>query len=212
MRTRILLADDHAVVLEGLLRILDGPEFEIAGTVRDGRALVEAADELQPDLIVTDIGMPLLNGIDAARQICARNPRAKIVFFSMHLEVGYAVEAMLAGARGYLLKSAGDSEVIAAIRKVRDGDIYITPSLEGPVTAALHAPRKNARGGAPSLTHRQREVLQLIAEGKPPKEIAVILGISERTVEFHKYRIMETLGLYTVPELAVYAAKAGMIS
>lgn len=211
MRTRLLLADDHAVVLQGLLQMLDTAEFEIVRTVRDGHALVEAAVELQPDLIIADISMPILNGIDATRRICAHNARAKIIFFSMHPEVIYAVEAINAGAKGYLVKSADNTELITAMRSVLAGEIYITPLLAEPVMSALRPQRRSGRRASGALTHRQREVLQLLAEGKAPKEIAGILKISERTVEFHKYRIMDTLGLKTVPELAVYAAKTGLM-
>jgi DNA-binding NarL/FixJ family response regulator len=209
---KILLADDHKVVLQGISHILDTPEFEIVGTVRNGRALVDAARELKPDVILADISMPLLNGIEAARQIRTHHPRAKIIFLTMHPEAIYAVEAMKAGASGYLVKNIEDEELIAAVRRVRDGGIYITPSLEEPVLNALHAPRKSARGVADALTARQREVLQLLAEGRQPKEIAAILKVSYRTVEFHKYRIMETLGIRTVPALAAYAAKFRIVA
>lgn len=212
MRSRVLLADDHLVVQQGLRRILDRPEFEIVGAVSDGRALVEAAASLRPDVIIADISMPLLNGIEALRQIRKQNRKAKVIFLSMHPEAIYAVEAIKAGARGYLVKSSDDEELITAIGKVLAGEVYVTPSLAEPVLNRLHAPRMSARGSAEALTERQREVLQLLAEGKQAKEIAALLNVSDRTVEFHKYRIMETLGIRTVAGLAAYAAKHGIVA
>lgn len=209
---KVLLADDHKVVLQGLRRILESPEFDVVGSVRDGRALIDASRELKPDIIIADVSMPLLNGIEAARQIRKDNPKAKIIFLTMHPEAIYAVEAMKAGSSGYLVKTVDDDELIDAARKVRDGGIYIAPKLAEVVLNALQAPRKSARGVEDVLTARQREVLQLLAEGRTPKEIAAVLKISYRTVEFHKYRIMETLGLKTVPALAAYAARQGMVS
>lgn len=212
MRSRVLLADDHLVVLQGLRRILDRPEFEIVGAVSDGRALVEAAAKLRPDVIIADISMPLLNGIEALRHIRKQNRQAKVIFLSMHPEAIYAVEAIKAGARGYLVKSSDDEELITAIGKVLAGEVYVTPSLAEPVLNRLRAPRLSARGTADALTERQREVLQLLAEGKQAKEIAALLKVSGRTVEFHKYRIMETLGIRTVAGLAAYAAKHGIVA
>lgn len=212
MRSRILLADDHVVVLQGLQRILDRAQFEVVGAVSDGRALVEAAARLKPDAIIADISMPLLNGVEALRQIRNQNPKAKVIFLSMHPEAIYAVEAMKAGAKGYLVKSADDEELITAIRKVLAGEVYVTPSLAEPVFNRLRAPRISARGTSEALTLRQREVLQLLAEGKQAKEIAALLKVSGRTVEFHKYRIMETLGIRTVAGLAAYAAKHGIVA
>jgi len=206
-RTRILLADDHSVVLQGLQRILDRPEFEVVAAVRDGRALVESAVALKPDVIVADISMPLLNGIDAMRQLHQLHSKMKVIFLSMHPEAIYAVEALKAGASGYLTKSADDEELISAIRRVLAGKSYVTPSLEESVMNRLHEPRARAHGPDDALTSRQREVLQLLAEGKRAKEIAVLLDVSVRTVEFHKYRIMETLGIRTVAGLAAYAAR-----
>jgi len=211
-RSRVLLADDHLVVLQGLRRILDRPEFEVVGAVRDGRALVEAAAKLKPNVIIADISMPTLNGIEAMRQIRKQNPKAKVIFLSMHPEAIYAVEAMKAGASGYLVKSADDEELIAAIEKVLDGEVYLTPSLAKSVLDRLQAPRASVHSAADALTQRQREVLQLLAEGKQAKEIAALLKVSDRTVEFHKYRIMETLGIRTVAGLAAYAAKHGIVA
>ena len=212
MHSRILLADDHVVVLEGLRRILDRPEFEIVGAVKDGRALIDAAADLRPDVVIADVSMPSLNGVEAVRQIRKQGVKSKIIFLTMHPEAIYAVEAMNAGASGYVLKNEAGDELITAIREVLHGRTYVTPSLAEPVTHALQARRKNAQGTADRLTARQREVLQLLAEGRTPKEIAAVLNVSYRTVEFHKYRIMETLGLRTIPELAVYAVKTGLVA
>jgi len=161
--------------------------------------------------VVADLSMPPLNGVEAVRQILQDHPKSKIVFLTMHTEAIYAIEAMRAGARGYVLKNEAGEELIGAIRRVLDGQIYVTPSLAGPVTAALQARRKMSRKASGKLTPRQREVLQLLAEGHMPKEIGAKLNMSTRTVEFHKYRMMETLGIRTVDELAVYAAKQGIV-
>jgi len=152
---RLLLADDHEVVLQGLRRILDLPTFEIVGVVRDGRALVEAARELKPDLIITDVSMPLLNGVEATRQIRKHDPKAKIIFLTMHSEAIYAVEAMKAGASGYLMKNADVKEMIEATRKVMDGGIYVTPALEEAVVNVLRqSGERNRRVDAVNRTDR----------------------------------------------------------
>ncbi len=210
-RIKILLADDHAVVLEGLRRILRQPRFEIAGAVGDGRALLQAAAELNPDVIVVDVSMPLLNGIEAARQLRRSGNQVKIVFLSMHPEVTYATEALAAGGTGYVLKSSAGEELVTAIHEVLKGNLYLTPSLAEPVRQSLEG-RSPSRKSATGLTPRQREVLQLLAEGRAVKEIAELLHISPRTVEFHKYSIMEAIGAHTVAELARYAAKHGLVT
>lgn len=204
--TRILLADDHEVVLEGLRRILDRPEFQVVGAVKDGRTLVDAARKLKPDVIVADISMPLLNGVEATRQITKADPKAKIIFLSMHPEIVYAVEAMTAGGAGYVLKETAPKDLVNAIREVQRGKVYVSPPLEEAVRRGLAA-RKDSHAATGKLTVRQREVLQLLAEGKTPKEISGLLNVSSRTVEFHKYRIMEALGVHSVAELAAYAVK-----
>jgi DNA-binding NarL/FixJ family response regulator len=210
-RWRLILADDHKILLEGLRRILSASEFDIVAEVEDGRSLINAAVELKPDLIITDFTMPLLNGLEASRQILRRDPRTKILMLSMHHNAAYAIDAWHAGIRGYVLKCAESRVLIDAIRRVLEGQLYFEPGL---TQAVFHSARPRPmydRSGGGELTQRQREVLQMLAEGKAPKEIAGVLGISARTVEFHKYRIMEALGLRSVPELAVYAAKNGMV-
>jgi DNA-binding NarL/FixJ family response regulator len=211
-RAKVLLADDHAVVIEGLRRILDSPEFEVVNAVADGRALVQAAVETQADIIITDVVMPLLNGIEAARQIYERNPNAKIIFLTMHTEPIYAVEALAAGGRGYVLKSSAGDELVTAIRRVLEGHVYVAKAIAQSVKEASEARPKSGERTTDWLTSRQREVLQLLAEGRQVKEIAAVLNVSPRTVEFHKYRIMDTLGVRTVAELARYAVKRGFVA
>ncbi len=206
-RLRILLADDHAVVIEGLRRILERRDFEIVGAVADGHALVEAVGALQPDITVTDIAMPLLNGIEAARQIRQENPQAKIIFLTMHPEVIYARQALAAGGCGYVLKSSAGDELITAIDEAVQGRVFITGSIAQEVASRPTASTSPLEG----LTRRQREVLQLLAEGRQAKEIAATLNVSPKTVEFHKYRLMDVLGVHTTAELARYAAKNGLV-
>lgn len=206
---RVLLADDHSIVLEGLRRVLE-PGFEIVGEVADGRALVAAAGLLRPDIIVTDISMPLLNGIEAARQIRKTNRKVKIVFLSMHPDVTYTAEALHAGGSGYVLKSSAGVELLEAIREALSGGIYVTPSIDREVVR-VRMERTSRRGDGPAeLTPRQREVLRLLADGKSLKEVAAILKVSIKTVEFHKYRIMNKLGLHTNAEMTKYAVKLGV--
>jgi DNA-binding NarL/FixJ family response regulator len=206
---RVLLADDHAIVLEGLRRILE-PDFEIVGQVADGRALVAAAVTNRPDLIITCISMPLLNGIDAVRQIRKVNRRAMIIFLTMHADANYAAEALEAGGSAYVLKSSAATEIRVAIREAQGGRIYVSPSIEGEV-ARVRAERACRRDDVvEELTARQREVLGLLADGKSLKEVAAGLGISVKTVEFHKYRIMNLLGIRTNAEMTKYAVKRGV--
>jgi DNA-binding NarL/FixJ family response regulator len=211
MNTTVLLADDHAIVREGLRRVLE-PEFEIVGEVSDGRALVAAAEVLQPNIIVVDISMPLLNGIEAVRQIRKTNSKVKIIFLTMHPDVTYAAEALCAGGSAYVLKSSAGAEILEAIRQALNGRIYVTPSVNKAVVQA-RMERTGCRDNVQfTLTARQREVLHLIAEGRSSKEMADILHVSPRTIEFHKYRIMEALAVRTTAELVHYAVKRGIVS
>ena len=211
-RLRLLLADDHDIVVEGLRRVLDQPDLEIAGVVNDGRSLLRAAKEIQPDIIIADITMPLLNGIDAVRQIRKTNADVKIIFLTMHPDVTFATEALAAGGTGYVLKSSAGNELIPAIREVVEGRTYVTKSIAESVKQGLSARSNTWRSPLDKLTSRQREVLQLLAEGLQVKEIAVKLHLSPRTVEFHKYRIMDELGLRTTAELSRYAARHGIVT
>ncbi len=210
-RPRVLLADDHKIVVEGLRGLLES-EFELVGTVEDGRALVAAAQELNPDVIVADVSMPLLNGIEAAQQLKKANSRAKFIFLTMHPDASYATRALEAGASGYVLKHSAPSELVQAIREALRGRVYVTPLIAKDVLQTFMDESHGIRRGHLELTPRQREVLQLVGEGHSAKEIATILHISTRTVEFHKYRIMEDLNLRTNAELIQYAVKNGIAS
>lgn len=212
-RPRILMADDHAIVLAGLRKLVEA-EGEVVGMVEDGRALVEAAQHLRPDIVLLDISMPLLNGLDAARQISKLVPESKLIFLTMHATPTYATEAFKAGASGYLIKRSAAVELKQAIQAVMRGQHYMTPLITKDVLAAtLQSP--DGQFNKPlvtSLTQRQREVLQLVAEGKGTKAIASILNISVKTVEFHKFRIMSELDLHSTAELVKYAIGEGLVS
>ena len=210
MRPRILIADDHNLLLEGYRLMLE-PEFELVGSVEDGRALLTAAQSLKPDIILLDISMPLLNGIDAARQLSKVLPTAKLIFVTMHGDADYVTEAFRAGASGYLLKRAAASELIIAIREVRKGNRYVSPLVTRDALDSWMSdkPSKNRHSG--DLTDRQREILQLVAEGRARKEIAAILNISIKTVEFHKAALARELGLESTADFTRYAIEHGMI-
>jgi DNA-binding NarL/FixJ family response regulator len=209
-RARVLLADDHRIVAEGLKGILE-PEFELVGIVEDGRALVEAVEKLQPDVVVADVSMPLLNGIEAMRQFKKKYKNIAVVFLTMHTDVMYAAEALEAGALGYVLKHSAPSELVTAVSNAFKGRTYITPLLAGALLQFHKQKSQETFDESARLTGRQREVLQLLAEGHSVKEIASILGISSKTVEFHKYGMMENLGLKTSADLVRYAVKHGIV-
>jgi DNA-binding NarL/FixJ family response regulator len=208
-RPRVLIADDHKIVVEGLEKMLR-PDFDIAGTVEDGRQLVTAVEKLRPDAIIVDISMPMLNGIDAVRQIKKVHEAIKVVFLTMHLDVAYAVSAFEAGASGYVLKHSASDELVTAIHEALQGRTYMTPLIAGKLSKTHEEGGQRQNDTAPSLTSRQREVLQLLAEGYSTKEIATILSISIKTVEYHKYRMMEDLGAKGLAELVRYAVKHGV--
>jgi DNA-binding NarL/FixJ family response regulator len=209
-RARVLLGDDHIIILEGVRHILE-PHFDVVGAVSDGRALLAAVRELHPDVVVADISMPLLNGIEVARQLQKSQAGPKIIFLTMHPDATYATEAFRAGASGYVLKSSAADELVRAIQEALLGRVYVTPLVAGEVLSGLiRAPQSPEK--LPSLTPRQREVLQLVAEGRSAKEIADILKVSPRTVEFHKFRIMDSLGLHSAAELTQYAIRHGIVS
>ena len=211
MKPRILLADDHRLVAEGLRSLLE-PEFELVGIVEDGRALIAASEKFRPDVIIADISMPLLNGIEAVRQIKKTNKDVKVIFLTMHPDVTYAVSALEAGALGYVLKHSAPSELITAVRRALRGKSYITPLLEGEVMLSKQKGSVERRQEPSHLTKRQREVLQLLAEGHQAKEIASFLNISTRTVEYHKYQMMKDVGMKTVADLIRYAVKHNIVS
>jgi DNA-binding NarL/FixJ family response regulator len=205
---RVLLADDHALMLDGFSNLLQ-PKYAVVGTVEDGRALVEAAVRLSPDLIILDITMPLLNGIDAAREIRKRLPQVKILFVTMHTSPTYLQAALEAGANGYAVKSSGRSEILAAVEKVLEGNRYITPGIGGDGLDRSADPAQAA--ASLRLTPRERQILQLTAEGKSRKEVAHALGISEKTVAFHKDNLKRKLGLRSTAQLTRYALDEGLI-
>lgn len=201
---RVLLADDHALLLGAFEKLLAG-ECDIVGQVADGRALVAAAEKLKPDVIVLDIGMPLLNGLEAGRQIKQTLRHVKLVFLTMNEDPDLAAEAFRAGASAYVLKRSAASELTTAIREVMLGRSYVTPLVtQGLVGSLLSV---EGRKASHELTSRQREVLQLLAEGRSMKEVAAVLNLTPRTVAFHKYRMMEQLKVKSTAELIQYAVK-----
>lgn len=210
MRPHILLADDHVIVREGLVSLLQA-EFDVVGEVNDGRTLIKEAERLQPDVVVTDVGMPLLNGLEAAPQIRTVAPSSKLVFLTQQSGKEYIAAAFRAGASAYVLKNAAASELIKGVREALAGRLYLSSELQDRFSdaAALLSTRPELFGNG--LTARQREVLQLIAEGKSAKEIAHILDISIKTVEFHKGAIMDALGIRTTAELTRYAIEHGIV-
>jgi len=210
-RPRILIADDHNLVAEVCKRLLE-TEFDVVGVVVDGRALVRAAGELGPDVIVLDIAMPVLNGLDAGQQIKKSLPAVKLVYLTMNPDVEVAAEAFRRGAHGYLLKTCAARELMLGVREVLRGKSYMSPALSRDTVNFLRRQGKNLIQEDDRLTERQREVLQLLAEGKVMKEVADILSVSPRTVAFHKYRMMEVLGAKSTAELVRYAIRTHMVS
>lgn len=212
IRPRILVADDHPLVLEGLRKLLQEEGCEVVGVAEDGYALIDKAQQLRPDVVVSDISMPLLNGLEAARRLTKLLPGVKIIFLTMHADATYANQAIQAGAVGYLLKRSAVSELTQAIRLALVGQKYLTPSLYPEAEGIPIDLIQRARLPVEKLTDRQREVLQLIAEGKRTKEIAGLLNLSVKTVEFHKMKIKEQLGLKTTADLTKYAIAHGLAS
>jgi DNA-binding NarL/FixJ family response regulator len=202
-RPRVLLADDHAMLLEAFHKLL-ADEYDVVGTVTDGRALVASAKALKPDIAVVDVSMPLLNGMDAARQIKEVAPETRVVFLTMNEDVQLASEAVKMGAAGYVLKRAAASDLLTALREVTQGNTYVTPFLSDGMGMMSPAIEEDS---AAKLTARQREIVQLVAEGHSMREVAAILKIAARTVAFHKYRAMEQLNISTTAELIQFAIK-----
>lgn len=210
-RPSVLLADDHEIVVEGLRRVLE-TDFNVVGNVADGLALVEDSKKLKPDVIVADVSMPLMNGIEAARQIQKLGLSSRIVFISMHPDIVYVSEAFEAGGWAYVLKSSAGIEIVNAIREVLQGRTYVTPSIDKSTLQAQIKRHDRSQDHLLDLSPRLREVLQMTAEGNSTKKIAEILNISPRTVEFHRYRAMEALDLHTIAELVQYAFKHRLVS
>lgn len=208
-KPRILLADDHTMVVEAFRKLLE-PEFEIVGTVSDGQALVAIAPGLKPDVIVVDIGMPLLNGMDAGRELKRLLPRTKLIVLTMNEDCEIASEALRHWASGYLLKRSAGSELVKAIREALKGKCYVTPRIAQQLFEQFVRDPRHDRGK--ELTARQRQVLQLLAEGRTMKETADYLHVTPRTVAFHKYRIMEEFGLKTNSDLVRFAIRERVVS
>ncbi|HLH20779.1 MAG TPA: response regulator transcription factor [Bryobacteraceae bacterium] len=208
-RIRILLADDHAVVRQGFKMILGAqPEMEIVGEAGNGREAVEAAEKLRPDVVVMDVAMPELNGIEATRRIVQSSPHTRILALSMHKDAVYVREVLRAGARGYLLKDAPAGDLLSAVRAVASGEGYLSPAVSN---AVLDDYRRHVTNPIDLLTSREREVLQMLAEGKTNKEIAGVLNLSVYTVDAHRGRIMEKLNLHSINELVRFAVRNGLV-
>jgi DNA-binding NarL/FixJ family response regulator len=209
-RPKVLIADDHSMVIDGLRSLLE-PEFEVVGAVNDGRAVLPEVRKLQPDVVVIDISMPLLNGLDCTRQLHDTGCTAKILILTMHPDATLAQEALAAGASGYLLKSSPGSELKGALRDVLQGRTYLSPGVTRDAVEIMGRMTSIHEDVWARLTPRQREVLQLLAEGKSHKEVADILNISVKTAEYHKYSILDKLGLKTNADLVKYAVRHGII-
>lgn len=205
-RPKLLIADDHTIVVDGLRNILE-PDFEIVGTVNDGRALMKAVPELHPDVVFVDVSMPLLNGIYATKRIVKKFPYVKVIVFTMHADVEIARQALAAGASGYVLKRSPVSEINAAVAEVLKGNVYLSPLVTRDVLYSFQSQGKNVEDIQSPLSSREKEVLQLSAEGCSHKEVAAALKISVKTAQFHRYNIKKKLGLNTVAELTQYAVK-----
>ncbi|HVN19130.1 MAG TPA: response regulator transcription factor [Dongiaceae bacterium] len=203
---RVMLADDHTILVDAFRKLLE-PHFEIVGTAADGRELLETAPTLRPNVIVVDIGMPLMNGLEAGQRLKEKMPGVKLIFLTMNEDPDLAMEAMRCGASGYLLKSSAASELIGAIEMALKGKSYVTPQIAREMQKAF-INNPGAKKRAKVLSARQREVVQLLAEGKSMKQIASILNVTPRTVAFHKYRAMETLHLDTTAQLIQFAIKS----
>ena len=208
-RIRILLADDHTMICAAFRKLLE-PEYEVVGAVGDGRALLKAAEELKPDLVLVDVGMPLLNGLDAARQLKKLMPKMKLIFLTMNSDSDVATEAFRIGASGYLLKNSQGEELLRAVRDAVRGLSYVTPQIRQAMEERFIQDPQTADRPR-HLTPRHREIVQMLAEGRSPKEIAFILDITLRTVRFHKYEIMKELGIGSNAELVQYAIKHSLI-
>lgn len=208
-RPRVLIADDHKIVVAGLKKLLE-TDFDIVGIVEDGRELISAAQQLRPDVIIADISMPMLNGIGAVSQIKKSDKRVKVVFLTMHPDVVYARHAFDAGASGYVLKHSAPDELVTAVKEALKGNTYVTPLIAGKLLQESGDEAVYRADVFEKFTPRQREVLQLLVEGHSVKQIATILKVSIKTVEYHKYRMMEDLDVHSADELVRYAREHGL--
>ncbi|RRA50395.1 response regulator transcription factor [Acidipila sp. EB88] len=215
MTIHIALADDHTVLRAGLRSLLDRQrDFEVVGEAGDGRELLRVVDDTTPDVVVTDIGMPMLNGTEATSQIVLKHPKTRVIMLSMHSDEAYVLRALKAGARGYLVKESAEADLMAAIRTVHAGKAFFSPSVSA-LLVEDYVRQMRDRGLEDSyelLSAREREVLQLIAEGQSNKDVAALLGLSVYTVETHRGNILQKLNLHSVPELILYAVRKGVIS
>lgn len=214
MVTRVLLADDHKIMSSGLRTLLEKePDIEVAGEASDGREAVRLTDELAPEVVIMDIAMPDLNGIEATRQIISSGSRSRVIALSMHADKRYVSEMLKAGASGYLLKDCSFEEITNAIRAVRDGKTYLSPAIAGVVVEEYVGQLpQDEESGFSVLTAKEREVLQLLAEGYTTKQIAGRLHVSAKTVETHRQHIMTKLDIHSVAELTKYAVREGLTS
>jgi DNA-binding NarL/FixJ family response regulator len=210
-KPRLLLADDHTILVEGLKSLL-APEFDVVATAADGRAVLEAAGKHRPDIILLDISMPGLNGIEAARRLVQADPAAKLIILTMHADLSFVSAAFEAGVSGYVLKQSAATELVTALHDVEKGRRYVSLLIQKRLGAGAHAFLRRSKKLTADLTSRQREVLQLLAEGRVRKEIAQLLGVSVKTVEFHKQKITEKLGIHTDAALTAYAIRHGIAS
>jgi two-component system, NarL family, response regulator NreC len=214
-KIRILLADDHTVVRNGLRLLLESQDgFEVIADACDGRETVAFAEQHQPDVVVLDVAMPILNGIEAARQISAKFPNTAIVFLSMHSDEGYVLKALKSGARAYLLKDSAEYDLVAAIKAVSDGKAYFSPAISKMLVEdyVRQMREKDVEDSYELLTTREREILQLLAEGKSNKDVATLLRLSLYTIETHRGNIFQKLNLHSSAELILYAIRKGVIS
>jgi two-component system, NarL family, response regulator NreC len=198
----VLLADDHAIVTDGLAKILKEARFDVVGAVRDGQQLLDAAARLRPDVIITDLSMPGLSGLDALARLRTAHVQSKVIVLTMHHDADLAADAIRGGASGFLLKESAGDELLTAVRHALDGKVYITPTVTQEIMERMARP---AKATEPQVTARQRDILRLIVQGQRMKEIAATLGLSTRTVEGHKYQMMEALGVTSTAELVRYA-------
>lgn len=208
MRIRILLADDHLMFRQGLKTLIERESLDVVAEASDGHESIRLAKELHPDVAVLDLSMPLLNGLDAAREITQTSPKTRTILLTMHTEDQYVTEALRAGIRGYVLKTQATSDLVQAVREVFRGAVYLSPGVSRAVVEAYLAKTEHS---SDSLTPRERQVLQLVAEGKTTKEVAVVLGVSVKTAESHRTRLMEKLGIHETASLVRYAIRIGLI-
>jgi len=212
---RILLADDHTVMRNGLRLLLERqPHLQVVGEAADGRQAVAICEQAHPDVVIMDIGMPNLNGIEAARQIVSHSPRTAIAILSMHSDESYVIRALKAGARAYLLKDSAEADLLAAVRALTEGKSFFSPAISK-ILVEDYMRQLESRGAEDTyelLTNREREILQLLAEGKINKEVAAVLNLSLYTVETHRTHILQKLNLHSVPELILYAVRKGIIA